>query len=65
MIYAQQSFGMVENVNCPSVLAEQCFVTNQQDVEQFGSKAGCKLSANAYYKAICKYLGIKEVSSNI
>ena len=65
MVYAQQSFGMVENLKCPSVLVEQCFVTNQQDVEQFGSEMGCKLAASAYYKAICKYLGIKEISSNI
>lgn len=65
MVYAQQSFGMVENINCAAVLAEQCFVTNQEDVEAFGSEKGCEISAKAYYKAICKYLNIEPISDNI
>lgn len=65
MIYAQQSFGMVENINCAAVLVEQCFVTNQEDAQTFGSEKGCKISAEAYYKAICKYLNIEAKSDNV
>jgi N-acetylmuramoyl-L-alanine amidase len=35
---------------------EQCFVTNQEDVEEFGTDEGCAKAAQAYYQAICKYL---------
>ena len=65
MVYAQQSFGMVENISCAAVLAEQCFVTNQEDAKAFGSEKGCEISAKAYYKAICKYLYIQPISDNI
>ncbi len=58
-VYAQPSFGIIENVTCPAVLVEQCFVTNQEDVTAFGSEQGCTISAEAYYKAICKYFGIE------
>ena len=58
-VYAQPSFGIVEKVTCPAVLVEQCFVTNQEDVTAFGSEQGCAISAEAYYKAICKYFGIE------
>ncbi len=60
-IYAQPSFGMVEGVSCAAVLAEQCFVTNLEDVEAFGSDTGCAIAAEAYYKAICSYLQIEEM----
>ena len=65
MIYAQPSFGIIENVNCPAVLAEQCFVTNQEDVTEFGSEQGCAISAEVYYKAICKYFNIETKSTEI
>lgn len=61
MVYAQPSFGMVEDINVPAVLAEQCFVTNQEDAIEFGSDKGCQNAAEAYYKAICKYLDIETV----
>lgn len=37
------------------VLAEQCFVTSEADVAQFGSEDGCQRTARAYYEAICAY----------
>lgn len=37
--------------------AEQCFVTNADDVERFGSEQGCKRTARIYYEAICAYFG--------
>ena len=55
-VYAYDTFGMLKNMKCPAVLAEQCFLTNASDVEQFGTEEGCKRAAEAYYRAICSYL---------
>ncbi len=55
-IYDYDTFGMLKNMTCPAVLVEQCFVTNQEDVEEFGTDEGCAKAAQAYYQAICKYL---------
>lgn len=51
----ERSFTILEDVDCPAVLAEQCFVTSETDVAQFGSADGCKRTARAYYEAICAY----------
>ena len=56
-VYNYSSFGMVENKNCPAVLAEQCFITNADDVAFLGTDNGYRLAAKAYYKAICRYFG--------
>ena len=56
-VRAERSFTLLEDVNCPAVLAEQCFVTNADDVERFGSEQGCKRTARIYYEAICAYFG--------
>ena len=42
----ERSFTLLEDVDCPAVLAEQCFVTNAEDVERFGSEEGCKKPQN-------------------
>ena len=55
-VYRYDTFGMLKNMNCPAVLAEQCFLTNAEDVERFGTEDGCKRAAAAYYCAICRYL---------
>lgn len=55
-VYEYDTFGMLKNMECPAVLAEQCFVTNAADVENFGMEEGCKKAAAAYYRAICRYL---------
>ena len=54
-VRVERSFTILEDVNCPAVLAEQCFVTSDADVAQFGSENGCKRTARAYYEAICAY----------
>lgn len=59
-IYTYDTFGILKNVDCAAVLAEQCFVTNQQDVALFGTQEGCKTAAEAYYQAILRYLGAEE-----
>lgn len=54
---SERSFTLLEDVNCPAVLAEQCFVTSESDVDMFGDEDGCKLVARVYYEAICAYFG--------
>ncbi|MCI2046185.1 MAG: N-acetylmuramoyl-L-alanine amidase [Faecalibacterium sp.] len=56
-VRSQKSFGMVEKPACPAVLAEQCFLTNYKDVENWASEAGCQKAATVYYRAICAYFG--------
>ena len=55
-VYSYDTFGMLKNMSCPAILAEQCFITNASDVESFGTEEGCKHAAEAYYRAICGYL---------
>ncbi len=55
-VYPLDTFGVLKNLDCPAVLVEQCFITNEADVEQFGTEEGCKKAAAAYYRAICRYL---------
>ena len=57
----ERSFTLLEDVDCPAVLAEQCFVTNAKDVERFGSEEGCKTVARIYYEAICAYFGTEPL----
>ena len=61
----ERSFTLLEDVNCPAVLAEQCFVTSEEDVAQFGSEEGCKKAARIYYEAICEYFGTQPQSEQL
>lgn len=54
-VRADLSFGVVEKVACPSVLVEQCFVTDAADVDAWGDDDGCRAAARIYYEAICAY----------
>lgn len=63
-VYPYGSFGLVENKTCPAVLAEQCFLTNAQDVAFLGTDEGCQLAAKSYYLAICEYFGTTPVFTN-
>ncbi len=58
----ENTFGMLEKPLCPSVLVEQCFLSNTDDVEQWASEDGCKKAAHIYYEAICAYFGTKPIS---
>ena len=51
------SFGVLENTRCPALLVEQCFVTNQEDVDAFCTEEGIRTAAEAYYRAIREYFG--------
>lgn len=62
-VYDYDTFGILKNMDCPAVLLEQCFVTNEADVAKFGTAEGCKQAAQAYYQGICKYLEGLESSA--
>ena len=64
-IREERSFTLLEDVNCPAVLAEQCFVTNEADAARFGSEEGCKKAARIYYKAICEYFDTQPQSEQL
>jgi len=57
----ERSFTLLEDVDCPAVLAEQCFVTNAEDVKRFGGEEGCNAVARVYYEAICAYFGTEPL----
>ncbi|MBR6519246.1 MAG: N-acetylmuramoyl-L-alanine amidase, partial [Oscillospiraceae bacterium] len=54
-VRTRQSFGVLEKTNCPAVLVEQCFITNNNDVAQWTGENGCKKAAEIYYSAIKQY----------
>ena len=59
----ERSFTLLEDSNCPAVLAEQCFVTSEADVDAFGDADGCVRVARIYYEAICAYFGTTPISA--
>lgn len=54
-IYEEASFGLLDNSECTAVLVEQCFITNQADLDAFGTDAGCQKAAECYYNALCTF----------
>lgn len=54
-IRSRKSFGILEKVNCPAVLVEQCFISNYDDVASWTGETGCKKAAEIYYSAIKQY----------
>ena len=62
-VRGERSFTLLEDVNCPAVLTEQCFVTSEEDVARFGSEDGCKAVARIYYEAICAYFGTQPLDT--
>ena len=61
-VRSDKSFGIVEKPACPSVLVEQCFLSNYEDVENWTGAQGSAKAASAYYKAICDYFGTVPVA---
>lgn len=60
----ERTFTILEDTDCPSVLAEQCFVTSAADVDRFGDEDGCVLTARVYYEAICQYFDTRPLPEN-
>lgn len=63
-VYDYDTFGVLKNQEGAAVLVEQCFVTNESDVANFGTEEGCQKAAEAYYRAILRYLGADEPTEN-
>lgn len=49
------TFTVLEESGCPALLCEQCFVTNAEDAEVFGSESGAWLVARCYFNAVQAY----------
>ena len=54
-VHNDPTFTVLES-GIPSILVEQCFITNQHDVNAFGDDAGCRAAAQVYYDTICEWL---------
>ena len=61
-VYDAQTFGVLEYVHCPAVLAEQCFLTSESDTAAWASAEGCQRAARVYYEAICAYFGTQPLT---
>ena len=59
--YDLPTFGVLQQASCPAVLIEQCFISNAQDLAQWGSAGGCAAAAYCYYQAICDYFGTEPL----
>ncbi|MDO5602948.1 MAG: N-acetylmuramoyl-L-alanine amidase [Oscillospiraceae bacterium] len=57
-----RGFGILEDCGCPAVLAEQCFVTSAEDAAFWGTDAGYRTAAQAYYYAVCDYFGTEPIA---
>lgn len=63
--YSYSTFGVLQKASCPAVLVEQCFITNSQDLKDWGSEEGCAKAALCYYRAICDYFGTEPLQPTI
>lgn len=61
-VWDAESFAVVDKVECPALLIEQCFVTNADDVVAWGFEDGCARAARLYYEAICTYFGTQPIA---
>ncbi len=61
-VYPEQTFGVLEQAQCPAVLAEQCFLTSDSDVLNWTGDSGAQKAARVYYEAICEYFGTEPIA---
>lgn len=54
-VRSRKSFGILEKVNCPALLVEQCFVSNYSDVATWTGEKGCRKAAEVYFSAIKQF----------
>lgn len=59
--YRYPTFGVLQNASCPSVLIEQCFISNAEDLAAWGAEEGCAAAAYCYYQAICDFFGTQPL----
>ncbi|MEG2286865.1 MAG: N-acetylmuramoyl-L-alanine amidase [Ruthenibacterium sp.] len=62
-VQTAESFAMVDKVDCPALLLEQCFLTNADDVVAWGFEDGCARAARIYYESICAYFGTQPLAA--
>lgn len=62
--YSYPTFGVLQHPACPSVLIEQCFISNAEDLDAWGDEAGCAAAAYCYYQAICDYFGTQPLPAD-
>ena len=60
-VYRYPTFGVLQEAACPSVLIEQCFISNADDLAAWGTEEGCAAAAYCYYRAICDYFGTQPL----
>lgn len=60
-VYEYGTLTVLAGKEIPAVLVEQCFVSNEADIDLLGDEDGCKLAAEAYYRAICAYFGTEPI----
>lgn len=60
-----RSFIVLEGQKFPCVLIEQCYVTNQQDIDILGTDNGCREAALKYYFAICSYFKTNPIFDDL
>ena len=60
-VYRDPTFGVLQDAACPSVLIEQCFISNAEDLAAWGDAEGCAAAAYCYYLAICDYFGTQPL----
>lgn len=61
-VYPEQTFGVLEQAQCPAVLVEQCFLTSDSDVLNWTGDSGAQRAARVYYEAICEYFGTEPIA---
>lgn len=61
-VYPEQTFGVLEQAQCPAVLVEQCFLTSDSDVLYWTGDSGAQKAARVYYEAICEYFGTEPIA---
>lgn len=52
------TFGLLEDVNCPAVLVEQWYISNNTDMKLCNNEAYKDKIAVCIYRSICKYFGL-------
>ncbi len=56
------TYYVLQRVEYPAVLIEQCYISSEEDMALFGGEEGYAMSAQVYYESICTYFYPDEVS---
>lgn len=56
-----ETFGVLESSGCPSVLVEQWYISNQEDMQLFCNQAGIEKMADRLFQSIFQYFELQPV----